>query len=119
MKVYIAAPWQLRDEAQALGGRLIAAGMIITSNWLEEPEMSFDAESATTDLNDIEASDALVLLNPAGWESKGTGGRHFECGYAHARGLSVGILGVRSNIFHNLFTLFADETELLECLQTF
>lgn len=119
MKVYIAAPWQLRDEARALGERLTAAGVTVTARWLIEPDGQAERDGALMDLVDIDCSEALVLLNPAGWEAKGTGGRHVECGYAHAKGLSVGILGVRSNCFHTLFTLFADEAELLECLLTY
>ena len=119
MKVYIAAPWQLREDAKALGDRLTTAGIEITARWLTEPDGQSDLDGAVMDLEDIDRSDALILLNPAEWAAKGTGGRHFECGYAHARGQrSLGILGVRSNVFHHLFTLFADETELLECLQT-
>ena len=116
MKVYIAAPWELREDAKALGDRLTAAGIEITARWLTELDGQSDLDGAIMDLEDIDRSSALILLNPAEWAAKGTGGRHFECGYAHARELSIGILGVRSNVFHDLFTLFADETELIECL---
>ena len=46
-------------------------------------------------------ADALVALNPPGWESKGTGGRHVELGSALTLGRPVILLGPRTNTFHH------------------
>ena len=118
MKVYIAAPWELREEAKALGDRLTAADIEITARWLTEPDGQSEVDAAAIDLVDIDRSSAIVLLNPAGWEVKGTGGRHFECGYAYARDLPIFILGTRSNVFHHTLHCVS-EAETITCLLKF
>lgn len=101
MKVYIAAPYQLRDNAIRAMNTLHAMGHIVTSCWLLEAEDD-GPDSAQKDLDDIAAADALVLLHPEEWHQKGTGGRHVEFGYALALGKKIILLGQRTNNFHRL-----------------
>lgn len=101
MKVYIAAPYPMREEAIALMLQLETAGHEVTSTWLKSPDEMKD-EYARLDLADVARADALVAFNPAGWEEKGTGGRHVEFGYALALNIPVFLIGAKSNIFHHL-----------------
>ena len=100
MTIYIAAPWPLRSEAQALCAQLREAGVAVRATWLDR-ELD-ELPGALADLADITLADALVLLNPEEYRDSGTGGRHVETGYALALGRKVFILGVRSNGFHAL-----------------
>lgn len=99
--VYIAAPWQLQSRGVAMKARLEGLGYRVTSRWLTAEEVN-SHESARQDLDDIEAADCLLALNPAEWSEKGTGGRHVEFGYALALRKPILVVGVRSNVFHYL-----------------
>ena len=101
MKVYIAAPYPLKERAARMARVLALKGIEVTSRWLTQPNPNSDA-GARMDLEDIAAADALLALNPEGWEEKGTGGRHVELGYALALGKPILLVGERSNIFHHL-----------------
>lgn len=100
-RIYIAAPFQLRTVAQVLMARLEAEGIEVTSDWLRG-EVLTDAQAAEQldHLADIDRSDALVLLNPPTWADAGTGGRHFEAGYAYKCGKDLFICGARTQVFH-------------------
>lgn len=100
MKVYIAAPWPLRDDAIAMKQRLTAAGFTVTSRWLEPGNEMTDA-CARKDLTDVAAADALLALGPPGWENVSTGGRHVELGYAIAHDKHIVLVGERVNVFHH------------------
>ncbi len=101
MKIYLAAPYPMRTDAVSLMHHLESQGHIVTSRWLREP-MANDAVSAQMDLDDVTAADLLLLINPPAWANAGTGGRHTEVGYALALGKAVVVLGVQSNVFHEL-----------------
>lgn len=113
MRIYIAAPYPLRDEAIAAMERLETAGHTITSRWLKSPDELAD-EHARKDLADVEAADLLLAMNPPNWGNTGTGGRHVEFGYALALGKRIVVIGVRSHIFHYL-----DYVEILDTLEQF
>lgn len=98
-RVYIAAPAPLIDHARALRNVLVAAGDQVTARWLDVPFEDTPA-AARMDLDDIDAADLLIALNPEPWRQKGTGGRHVELGYALARGKQVLLVGARTNVFH-------------------
>lgn len=109
MRIYIAAPYQLRHVAVEMRADLTSRGHVITSRWLMEThdvdEKLSDERNAVLaheDIQDIRAADTVLALNPPGWESKGTGGRHFEFGVALILGKSLILFGVRSNAFHYL-----------------
>lgn len=96
MRIYIAAPFQLRDEAIVIMHRLESLRHVVTSRWLRMV-MDDNAGSARMDLDDVAASDLVLLLNgPSG------GGKDVEMGYALALGLPIVLLGRRTNVFHHL-----------------
>jgi len=107
-RVYIAAPYPIRDVAIALMRRLEVSGCEVTSTWLKAPDKLSD-EFARVDLADVARADVLIALNPDGWQERGTGGRHVEFGYALALGKPILLIGQRANIFHHLSTVKAVE----------
>ena len=85
MKVYIAAKYARRELVQAYARELAKAGHERPSRGAEAGEGTAP-QAALDDLEDIRASDALILIGePRGSENKG-GGRWVEFGYALARG---------------------------------
>lgn len=118
MKVYIAGPYPLRDAAIALMHALEAEGFEVTSTWLREIDI-LAHEHAMVDLHDVARADVLVALNPAGWEEKGTGGRHAEFGYALALNKRIVLIGERSHIFHylNHLVVIAEQANVAAALR--
>jgi len=102
LKLYIAAPIQLRPIAQQLMTELQAAGYRVTARWLRVDDMPDTEAAARMDLEDIDEAEALVLLNFDEWRNGGTGGRHAEFGYAIAKGKTLFLVGVCTNVFHYL-----------------
>ena len=102
MNVYIAAPYQMRDEALVLMFLLKDKGIGCTSSWLTEAAEDDSDEAARRDLADIDRCDAFVAMNPERYRNAGTGGRHVEYGYAFALGKPLLLLGIVSNVFHRL-----------------
>lgn len=105
MDIYIAAASEERQAAKEMKARIEAAGYTVTSRWIElENFSSADTKYlmswAENDLLDVFKADMVVLLNPAEFKNKGTGGRHVEVGYALAYGKPVILCGEKSNIFH-------------------
>jgi nucleoside 2-deoxyribosyltransferase len=102
VKLYIAAPFEEREYARMIGHVLASPyNHEITSSWLQEDY----EDGGVRDLQDIDACDAFILLNPVQWTNKGTGGRHFETGYAFAQGKPIYVIGERSNIFLTHFSI--------------
>lgn len=99
VRVYIAAPYQLKDEALALRRRLILLGVYVTARWLLETEEN-SARSAQLCLDDVDDAAIVLAISPEAWANRGTGGRHVELGYAIARGKRVIVIGHRTNVFH-------------------
>lgn len=121
MTFYLAARWEDRETAKRIRSVICAAlGWKCSSRWLEdEPEAKNDAEKALwarLDLDDIDKSDMLILLNPEKNHRSGTGGRHVEFGYAYANGKELTLIGGRENIFHWLpqVDAYATLNEFLE-----
>jgi hypothetical protein len=102
MRVYIAAPYPLRDEAIETMHALEARGHTVTSRWLKGMSENTDDEWAREDLQNVRTADALLLLHPEEWNDRGTGGCHVEFGYALAFNKQIVLLGKPSNIFHCL-----------------
>lgn len=101
MKIYIAAPYPLRDDAIALMHTLEHRGHEVTSRWLKQLDENND-ETARADLEDVRWADTLIFLHPEAWHDRGTGGRHFEMGYAYALAKRIILIGQRTSIFHHL-----------------
>ncbi len=113
LSIYIAAPFQLRQQAIFLMTALEQLGFTVTASWLRVQDMPDCDASARMDLADVDRAHVLLALNPADWGTVGTGGRHVELGYAIAKGKQVILLGARSNVFHHLATVH-HITELAE-----
>jgi nucleoside 2-deoxyribosyltransferase len=118
MKIYIAAPFREQATVRRLAEELQLRGHECTSSWrFEEPtgdgsESAHEEkyiEAAGVDLADIDRTDMLVLL---GGESR-TGGKHFETGYAVARGKHVVLIGAPENVFHWNLKRYATWAEFL------
>jgi len=102
MKIYVAGPWKRREECKEAARKLQAAGHVLTSRWLWEHGDSTDPArrcmEAQHDLEDVLASDVLVLMNLEMSE-----GKSVEQGYALAHEIPIIGVGVPgSNIFHHL-----------------
>ena len=97
--IYVAAPYELKEQASVVAARLRALGHSVTSGWHDREDVNEEA-TARRDLEEVEACDTLLLINVQEWAHKGTGGRHVEYGYALARGKSLVIFGERTNLFH-------------------
>lgn len=106
MKFYVAAPWQLLENARDLRRILLAAKMPLlecTARWLDEQaDTQATRAHAEMDLEDVKAADVVVFLNPWQFKTSGTGGRHVEVGYALAHGKPILLVGEKSNLFHEL-----------------
>ena len=124
--VYIAAPYARKSEARLARKflRAVSPNISVRSSWLdhnygEHTNPTVLRQEARNDLADIDACDTLILLNFEGWETEGSGGKHFETGYAFSRGMLVIVVGQRSNVFHHLPSIYvveslADAVELLD-----
>lgn len=124
MRVYVAGPYVARDMLRELIPYFVDAGHEVTSTWLQGTRtispgtlgaslMSTNEEvheHASSDLEDIDASDALVHFNSSYIIAKdpsldnhahqlGSGGRHVETGYALARNKPVVVIGKPENVF--------------------
>jgi hypothetical protein len=116
-KIYLASQYGRKDELKTYRDIFQARGYTITSRWLDETGKDSNSGSrdhfiadkqyainADRDENDISDSDYFVLFTeePYGKKYPGTGGRHYETGYAKSLGLKLFVVGWRENIFHHL-----------------
>ncbi len=126
MKIYIAARFSRRHEANELAHHLKAQGHTITSRWVL-PEVdhvlpvgiSAQAEDlerrryAMEDCEDVLACDWMISLMEEP-RSNTRGGRHIEFGMALGLGKRLTIIGPRETVFHHL-----DQVEHFETTQDF
>ena len=114
MRVYLGGPYAWKDRISKCAEEARAAGIEITSGWLEEPHKpdtqlaDLDEQThelyANRDLEDIDRADVFVLFAvPATDTPIPRAGRHVEFGYAlHAR-IPIYVVGnAKENIFHHL-----------------
>ena len=104
-KVYMCGPFEKKEELRKWGEFLTEKCDIeVVSRWLNG---SHDGDGDVTeplllrrfayeDLEDIEKCDVVVAMAGHGGVS---GGRHWECGYAMAKGKRIIIVGQRENAF--------------------
>lgn len=108
IRVYVAAPFVCKAEAKLVRSELQSHGFDVTSRWIDNhhaTEVQADDLmnlEANVDLEDICASDALVLVHYPDIAKLGSGGKHFETGYAVALGIPVFVLGKPTSVFHYL-----------------
>lgn len=117
LKVYLAAPYGMKDEMLCRANELRAAGVIITSSWLNEPhapttqmhELTHEEHQvyAIQDVKDVVTADVLVFqTDPT--KTIVRAGRHVEFGIAIAIGwlkrpMPIFVVGEDyENIFHHL-----------------
>lgn len=104
-KVYIAAPFIMQAEIRDLCRQLEQELIFVTCRWpWEEKPLGgytdeFYASRALQDLTEIDAADFVLLI---GTVLSRTGGKHFEAGYAVAKGKRLVVIGQRENVFHYL-----------------
>ena len=110
-KFYLAARYARRDELKGYAAALEAIkGVEVTSRWLQEEapldsnmgdhKIEFYKDTAAIDIEDIDRAHAVVFFSEDPLVGVPRGGRHFEMGYAHAKGKSVYVIGVKENVFH-------------------
>src|SRR5882672_7222295 len=97
MKVYIAAPYRMKNEIKARAMGLRDCGIEVTSSWLNEPhkpntqmgDLTHEEHQkyALQDVQDVVAADILVLLTDP-TKTIVRAGRHVEFGIAVGLGLS-------------------------------
>ena len=116
--IYLCGRYARRAELLDYKAELEAADFGVTSRWLLEKGadiMLIDdtidrrVHDAQVDIADILAADAIVQFSDEPVEYSphphaARGGRHFELGFAFARGLLCIVVGPRENIFHYLPT---------------
>jgi nucleoside 2-deoxyribosyltransferase len=116
LKVYLAAPYSMKDVIKARAEELRAAGVEVTSSWLDEPHApntqmhevtpAEHRQYALQDVKDVAAANVVVFhTDPT--KTLIRAGRHVEFGIAVGLGLSralpIFVVGdERENIFHYL-----------------
>lgn len=122
MKIYIAAPYAVRDELRGYASELREMGHTITSSWLDAtheirpgtletaPDLSDDYafQHSVKDIGEVLSSDLVILVTwPTALAISGradlggnSGGRHVEVGVALAQDIDVVVWGEAENIFH-------------------
>lgn len=114
MKIYIAARFSKRPEANQLAHLLQSFGHTITSRWVKPDSdhvtptglsvQAADKERqrfAQEDLEDVIACDWCISLMEEP-RSNSRGGRHVEFGIALGLGKLLTIIGPRETVFHHL-----------------
>ena len=106
MKIYLAGRFDDQAQLRLVRDMLVGLGHTVTSRWLSEDAADWTGEFEThghelaeRDLEDIDEAEVL-LLDTTG-ENK-TNGRLVEFGYAIGRGMAVGVVGPKRNVFHYL-----------------
>ena len=113
MRVYIAAPYSMKDTIAKEAAELEAAGFTCTSSWVKEPhkpttqmhELTHDEHQAyaVQDVRDVTSAHTLVFHTDQ-TKTIVRGGRHVEFGIAVAMGqMPIYVVGLEEeNIFHHL-----------------
>ena len=114
IKVYIAARFSKRHEANALAQYLKGLGYVIVSRWVLPDsdhvvpvgmsEQAADDERrrfAMEDLEDVDSCDWLISLMEQP-RSNSRGGRHIEFGIGLGKEKALTIIGYRETVFHHL-----------------
>lgn len=107
LRVYIAAPFELREAAVDLRAGLAAFGIGCTARWIDNPDNTYTTDWAQRCLDDVVRCDILLALNPQEFARSGTGGRHAEFGAALILKKPTLVIGARTNIFHELSAVTA------------
>ena len=107
MKIYLCGRFGRRAELAEYAQALAEDGHEITATWLCETSAN-DQDltpqecqgAAKLDTADIDRSDLVLVFSEAPDSPYGRGGRHFETGYAYAKGKRIVVVGPLENVFH-------------------
>lgn len=125
MKIYIAARFSRRNEANRLAQKLKTYGHDISCRWVkpdcdhlmptglsEQAEDNERRRFAMEDLEDIQACDWMISLMEEP-RNNSRGGRHVEFGVALGLRKRLTIIGPRETVFHHLDNVeyYRSETE--------
>ncbi len=123
MKIYLAAKYCDKPYIRLVRDKLEASGHIVTSRWLDEtenPSIQIDEVDDATlrgyaeqDLEDIDATDCLILFQQKGSPNL-RGGAIVERGIATGKGKLIGIVGDRINVFD-----FMEDVMVFDTLEAF
>jgi hypothetical protein len=93
---------------QSVAELIHARGHEVVSSWVtnaegDDSELMYHQrlEWAQRDLDDIKRATFVLLFSD--YPHRVRGGKHFECGYAHALGIQIGHVGPEEHIFGTLF----------------
>ena len=105
MRIYLAGPWAKREtDVEDAREFLRSAGFLVDCRWIDNDSTDHSPESmcqeAHNDIQDIESSDAVVVLNNTG--APKSEGKAFETGIAFMLGLPIVVVGPHSHIFQYL-----------------
>ena len=118
-KIYLAGRYGRRAELAKYAETLHKMGNKITASWLDgtheahdENPTSFEKNQwAKEDIIDINNSNLFLAFTD---NSRGRGGRHFECGYAAGRKIPIYVIGeTEDNIFYSNYQRFCNFVEFL------
>lgn len=108
MRVYLAAPWIIRDQMEPIAKQLEDHGFELTHKWWTVEDLTESqrtsallAEQATADFVGVHNADFILVINSSKSEGKAV-----EQGIALAKGIPIYIVGERgamsANVFHYL-----------------
>jgi nucleoside 2-deoxyribosyltransferase len=108
MKVYVASPYEHKHTVRAICKKLRKAGIQVVSTWHRErldPDVqvrelfpSTLRKYACRDIQEIDESEALILILPRG-KKLFRGGMFVELGYALGQRKLIYLLGEQTNLF--------------------
>jgi nucleoside 2-deoxyribosyltransferase len=112
MKVYLAGPYQNKEQIKTCAAEVREAGIIVTSSWLNEPhkptvgpqDLTYEQNQkyAIQDIMDVRSAEIFVLFTEP-TKTIFRAGRHVEFGVAVERGMPIFVVGEEfENIFHYL-----------------
>lgn len=107
MRAYVAARMEDQSDARQVRDALREFRVEVHAKWIDMPvkgDAATDDDrraAQAMDLEDVTASDVLVLWKPRSTHrASTTGGHHVEVGYALALGKPVFVIGAGENVFH-------------------
>jgi len=86
LKVFIAAPYPLKDLAKGHSKFIESHGIEVVSRWHNVPPLKDYKQAALDDIYDLDRANTFVILKD---NDLGNGGKDIEFGYAIAKGYNL------------------------------